>query len=1001
MKAPYLHIAVLIAFLVNTFGSVPTARADPAFGGAGDFRLPAPGVMVPLSPVFAPPILKGIKVHPDNPFRFDFILDRGDSELNKDQIKDESNKLIKYFLASLTIPEKDLWVNLSPYEKDRIVPQSFGLTEMGRDLLAEDYMLKQITASLIYPEGKTGKKFWKRIYEEAAKRFGTVNIPVNTFNKVWIVPQKAVIYENAKAGTAYVLEAKLKVMLEEDYLSSKKHGFVHNGNSSIGANIVREIVIPELTKEINQGKNFVELRQVYNSIILAAWYKKKIKDSLLAQVYEDKRKVKGVESATYDIEAIYQRYLKAFKKGVFNFIKEEPDPTTQETIPRKYFSGGATFFQVIDMAQIVDQSTAGDKILGEINDETATGLEQVKVSLSNQAIASDDEEVRSVKELWNEMSNDIILYHGTSQFFLPDIKAEVEDQDIKPFDIKDVQIYQELYSKYYPSRAPLFNDHDSEAISATSDFSSAQKYAKRASERIANLLQVMTEMLNDRNVEIETEDRTVLENIHEKYIHKTQNHSPVVLGIKGSALKEAIDMPWWSSQEAFVKRYFELKNENPLVHDAETYKKKLLGELKRVTLRKISKESMGPTEFDVLGGRIIGYGHDLGNRILAMTSALKLVLKILESSNNHELIEYDAYYSYLKELNENVIDAQSFFTENNNFIGKMVKEHESISLIQEFFNNFKRKTEIRYRHILDNFRLRQDKVDMFYKQNELNPKFYDMFKKNLNRIDEVFKNDYVDFELQTMVNDVWHSFPRVKGITLEGNVLEQKTNIFSDKNKVGDILSNLINNAFDAFIMKGTSHSTIKIDAFTDSKNVTIEVTSNGGAMPKKIWDQILAGKKGEGVTTKKKKGNPFDGEVLGDQGIGLHIDGEKILGGQGIGLHNCLDNIRTLGGTIAMKSNNEDHTTTFIVTLPLGTGENKDNAQLSHEYGGIDFTANKTPLEIQHSGEGIKFHINPAMLAQLQNAPGFVPVIISIQPMINLRQFLGSNDDRPAQHVV
>ena len=80
------------------------------------------------------------------------------------------SKLIKYFLASLTIPEKDLWVNLSPYEKDRIIPQSFGLTEMGRDLLAEDYMLKQITASLIYPEDEIGKKFWKRIYEEAAKK---------------------------------------------------------------------------------------------------------------------------------------------------------------------------------------------------------------------------------------------------------------------------------------------------------------------------------------------------------------------------------------------------------------------------------------------------------------------------------------------------------------------------------------------------------------------------------------------------------------------------------------------------------------------------------------------------------------------------------------------------------------------------------------------------------------------------------------------------------------
>src|SRR5476649_1729535 len=203
-------------FITSIIGPLPLAQAQ-------YFRLPAPGVMVHLSPEFNPPILKGIKVHPDNPFRFDFILDKGDSLLSNEALKDESSKLIKYFLTSLTIPEKDLWVNLSPYEKDRIIPPSFGLTGMGRDLLAEDYMLKQITASLIYPEGSIGKKFWKRIYEEAAKKFGTTNIPVDTFNKVWIVPDKAVIYENAKAGTAYVVESRLKVMLEQDYLSLEKH----------------------------------------------------------------------------------------------------------------------------------------------------------------------------------------------------------------------------------------------------------------------------------------------------------------------------------------------------------------------------------------------------------------------------------------------------------------------------------------------------------------------------------------------------------------------------------------------------------------------------------------------------------------------------------------------------------------------------------------------------------------------------------------------------------
>ncbi len=339
MQKPISFFILLCFFVTSIIGPLPLVQAQ-------DFALPAPGVMVNLSSKFNPPILKGIKVHPDNPFRFDFILDKGNSKLNNDELKEESTRLIKYFLASLTVPEQDLWVNLSPYEKNRIIPPSFGLTEMGRDLLAQDYMLKQITASLIYPDGHIGQEFWKRIYQEAAKRYGTTSVPVNTFNKVWIVPEKAVVYENAKIATAYVVKSRLKVMLEQDYLSLEKHGGILSKGPQTkttnqwGSQIVREVVIPELTKEVNEGQNFAQLRQAYNSLILAAWYKKKIRDSILSQVYADKKKVDGVGYQGSDIDAIYRRYLQAFKKGVFNYIKEEIDPLNQETIPRKYFSGG-------------------------------------------------------------------------------------------------------------------------------------------------------------------------------------------------------------------------------------------------------------------------------------------------------------------------------------------------------------------------------------------------------------------------------------------------------------------------------------------------------------------------------------------------------------------------------------------------------------------------------------------------------------------------------------
>ncbi|MBF0512098.1 MAG: hypothetical protein HQL13_07220, partial [Candidatus Omnitrophica bacterium] len=344
----FCHKIVLVIFVITGMDTHGLARADEGF------YLSSPGTMLHLSQEFAPPTLRGIKVYPDDPLHFDFILDRGDSKdqnvipakagIQNQQFKDEATKLFKYFLAALTVPDEDLWVNLSPYEKRRIIPHSFGLTEMGRDLLAEDYILKQITASLMYPEGKTGKKFWERIYKEASQKYGTTNVPVNTFNKVWIVPQKAAIYENTDKKAVYVVESKLKVMLEEDYLALNEQKGTgpcfSRALSPSSSQIIREVIIPVLTREVNEGQNFAVLRQIYHSLILAAWYKNKIKDSIINQVYTDKNKIAGIGSMHHDIEFIYNRYLQAFKKGAYNYIKEERDPLTHSIIPKKYFSGG-------------------------------------------------------------------------------------------------------------------------------------------------------------------------------------------------------------------------------------------------------------------------------------------------------------------------------------------------------------------------------------------------------------------------------------------------------------------------------------------------------------------------------------------------------------------------------------------------------------------------------------------------------------------------------------
>ncbi|NTV30139.1 MAG: glycogen synthase [Candidatus Omnitrophica bacterium] len=299
------------------------------------------------SPAFTPPLLRGMVIHPESPLQFDFIADPGDEPAGQDVLSMEYQRLINYFLASLAIPQKDLWVNLSPVEKDRIVPEALIKTELGRDLLAQDYVLKQLTASMIYPEGGLGKEFWQKIYDEASRRFGVTEVPVDVFNKVWIVPEKASVYE--KGNAVYIVNAHLSVMLEADYLAKGSLVAAPVVTSAEGVKTVddlskqllREVIVPAIEKEVNEGKNFARLRQMVYAMVLAQWYQDVFKQSVLNKVYAGQSKVAGIDLSDPANKArIYERYMEAYRKGVFNYIKEETDRLTKEPVPHKYFSGG-------------------------------------------------------------------------------------------------------------------------------------------------------------------------------------------------------------------------------------------------------------------------------------------------------------------------------------------------------------------------------------------------------------------------------------------------------------------------------------------------------------------------------------------------------------------------------------------------------------------------------------------------------------------------------------
>ncbi|MBF0504679.1 MAG: hypothetical protein HQL14_06200 [Candidatus Omnitrophica bacterium] len=116
-----ISLCLMVAF-VTTMVMTPKA----SYAQEGVMGLPQPGIMVDLSSSYVPLMITGLSVHPDNPLLMDFIVSTGNSGLQADEVKKESDRLIKYFLACLTIPENNQWVNLSPYEKQRIVPEDLG-----------------------------------------------------------------------------------------------------------------------------------------------------------------------------------------------------------------------------------------------------------------------------------------------------------------------------------------------------------------------------------------------------------------------------------------------------------------------------------------------------------------------------------------------------------------------------------------------------------------------------------------------------------------------------------------------------------------------------------------------------------------------------------------------------------------------------------------------------------------------------------------------------------
>ena len=208
------------------------------------------------------------------------------------------------FMTGLVVNDNKFWVNLNPWEMDRIIDEELGQSEVGRIMLEADLQMKRDFSNYGNPcANETGKALWslldkkrEALVQQCMNKFpGEIkdinNVCFNPVTRHWIVPDKVYAYTN---GTQiYIINASLSVnsepvanhssfqvnnqenrtlskgCLEELNKSAKEYG-------EYDKELDDRMIQPYVVWDVNHGEKYEDLREVYVALALAQWYKSEI-----------------------------------------------------------------------------------------------------------------------------------------------------------------------------------------------------------------------------------------------------------------------------------------------------------------------------------------------------------------------------------------------------------------------------------------------------------------------------------------------------------------------------------------------------------------------------------------------------------------------------------------------------------------------------------------------------------------------------------------------------
>ncbi|MDD1761988.1 MAG: hypothetical protein LUQ59_07105, partial [Methanothrix sp.] len=284
------------------------------------------------------------------------------------------------FMTGLAVNNNKFWVNLNPWEVDRIIDEELGQSETGRIMLESDLQMKRDFSNYGNPcANETGKALWnlldkKRedLVHRCINKFPgeikeTSNIIFKPVQRHWIVPDKAYAYSNG--ALIYIINASLTInsepvtdhasfQVKNQDIGTLSRGCIEELNRSAQEyaeyyrNLEERMIQPYVVADINTDEKYEDLREVYAALALAQWYKSKVTPR--TDIFRD-----NLESSSTSIlksqtpwqpKDIWDKYVYSFKNGEYKCwenttMKMEKGTRTKISL---HSAGGVEFNDIRD-----------------------------------------------------------------------------------------------------------------------------------------------------------------------------------------------------------------------------------------------------------------------------------------------------------------------------------------------------------------------------------------------------------------------------------------------------------------------------------------------------------------------------------------------------------------------------------------------------------------------------------------------------------------------------